>query len=65
MNHLIHGCQGAAKLRTPTWEEKECPQCGNMIEIFSCDLQMACEKCGFVRGCSYIADKGQPDGAAF
>lgn len=27
MNSLATGCQGAAKLRTPTWEEKKCPQC--------------------------------------
>ena len=45
---MMEGCQGAARLRTPTWEEKKCPRCGNMIEIFSCDSQMACVKCGFV-----------------
>lgn len=45
---LTTGCQGAARLRTPTWEEKKCPQCGNMVEIFSCDPKMVCEKCGFV-----------------
>lgn len=44
---MIHeGCQG--KPRTPTIIEKRCPQCGELIEMFSIDTQMACEKCGFV-----------------
>ncbi len=44
---MIHeGCQG--KPRTPTIIEKICPQCGELIEMFSIDTQMACEKCGFV-----------------
>ena len=43
---IMGGCQG--KPRTPTIHEKVCPQCGNIIEIFSIDSQMTCEKCGFV-----------------
>ena len=43
---VLHGCQ--ARPRTPTLEEKICPNCGSIIEIFSIDTQMACEKCGFV-----------------
>ena len=44
---MIHeGCQG--KPRTPTIIEKICPQCGELIEMFSIDTEMACEKCGFV-----------------
>ena len=43
---LMHGCQ--AKPRTPTIHEKICPQCGSVIELFSIDTQVACEKCGFV-----------------
>lgn len=43
---MLDGCQG--KPRTPTIIEKECPNCGNLIELFSIDTQMACEKCGFV-----------------
>ena len=27
---------------------KSVPQCGELIELFSIDTQMACEKCGFV-----------------
>ena len=43
---MLDGCQG--KPRTPTIIEKVCPQCGELIEMFSIDSQMACEKCGFV-----------------
>ena len=43
---MIQGCQG--KPRTPTIIEKVCPNCGNLIEMFSIDSQMPCEKCGFV-----------------
>ncbi len=43
---LTFGCQ--AKPKTPTIHEKICPQCGSVIELFSIDTQMACEKCGFI-----------------
>jgi len=43
---IMDSCQG--KPRTPTIEEKYCPQCGSVIEIFSTDTQVPCEKCGFV-----------------
>ena len=43
---ITGGCQG--KPRTPTIQEKVCPKCGNLIEMFSIDTQMACEKCGFI-----------------
>ena len=43
---IAHGCQ--ARPKTPTIHEKICPNCGSVIELFSIDTQMACEKCGFV-----------------
>ena len=43
---LIEGCQG--KPRTPTLHEKTCPRCGNIIEIFSIDTEVACDNCGFI-----------------
>ena len=43
---MLEGCQG--KPRTPTLHEKICPQCGNVIELFSIDTQVACDRCGFV-----------------
>jgi len=57
---VFSGCQG--KPRTPTIEEKICPQCGASIELFSTDAQAQCENCGFtayndtlscVRWCKY------------
>lgn len=43
---LMEGCQG--KPRTPQIMEKICPQCGNIIELFSIDTHMPCEHSGFV-----------------
>ena len=43
---FMNGCQG--KPRTPNIIEKTCPQCGNIIELFSIDTEVACEHCGFV-----------------
>ncbi len=43
---MLEGCQG--KPRTPTLNEKICPNCGNVIELFSIDTQVACDNCGFV-----------------
>ena len=43
---IMEGCQ--AKPRTPTISERVCPQCGNIIELFSIDTQVACDHCGFV-----------------
>ena len=43
---IMEGCQG--KPRTPTIEDRICPNCGNPVEIFSTDTEVTCEKCGFV-----------------
>lgn len=43
---LMESCQG--KPRTPTLHEKTCPRCGNIIEIFSIDTEVACDNCGFI-----------------
>ena len=43
---IMDGCQGNP--RTPTIEEKICPNCGSTIEVFSTDTEVACENCGFV-----------------
>ena len=43
---IMESCQG--KPRTPTIEEKTCPQCGHIIEIFSTDTEVPCEHCGFI-----------------
>ncbi|MBR6113741.1 MAG: hypothetical protein IKQ10_01005 [Oscillospiraceae bacterium] len=46
MATIMEGCQG--RPRTPTITEKICPNCGEVIELFSIDTEVACEKCGFV-----------------
>ena len=43
---IFEGCQG--KPKTPTIHEKVCPQCGEIIELFSIDTEVACDKCGFI-----------------
>ena len=43
---LMEGCM--ARPRTPTLHEKICPNCGNVIELFSIDTEVACENCGFM-----------------
>ena len=40
------GCQSKSKEITLT--ERVCPHCGNIIELFSVDTEVACDKCGFV-----------------
>ena len=40
------GCQSKSKEITLT--EKVCPKCGNIIELFSVDTEVTCDKCGFV-----------------
>ena len=42
---ILEGCQGKPQIKIM---EKECPQCGHEIEIFSVDTQAVCENCGFV-----------------
>lgn len=40
------GCQ--SKSKDISINEKVCPNCGNIIELFSIDTEVACDKCGFV-----------------
>ncbi len=49
MSDMIYSrCPGADKFRNPTIAEKVCPQCGTIIELFSVDVSVACDNCGFV-----------------
>lgn len=45
---MYEHCPGAANIRTPTLEIKKCPQCGEEVEVFSCDMSVTCKNCGFV-----------------
>jgi ribosomal protein S27AE len=41
-------CPGAANIwGTPTLKIKKCPECGSEVEVFSNDVKVKCEKCGF------------------
>jgi C_GCAxxG_C_C family probable redox protein len=41
-------CAWAATIRTPRLMMKVCPGCGNEMEIFSCDFETKCDRCGHV-----------------
>ena len=48
MDKAFQGCPGADAIRgAPTLKEKVCPNCGEIIEIFSNEIKVQC-KCGFV-----------------
>jgi len=45
---MLDNCPGAAQFtRTPTLKIKKCPECGGDVEIFSTELRVKCDKCGF------------------
>ncbi len=41
---IMEGCQGKKDIAIM---EKICPRCGHEIEIFSVDVSMQCENCGY------------------
>ncbi len=46
---MLNGCPGASNIKgAPTLKIKLCPECGNEIELFSCDVKTSCTECGFV-----------------
>ena len=45
---MVDQCPGASNIRMPRLEIKNCPNCGEEIEIFSNDVSAKCSKCGFV-----------------
>ncbi|HUH78979.1 MAG TPA: hypothetical protein VLY83_03700 [Methanoregula sp.] len=59
-------CPGAANIRgTPTLTIKKCPQCGAEAEVFSNDVSVRCDQCGFeifndiiscIRWCRYAKE---------
>ncbi len=44
---VLDHCPGSVSIRTPTLTIKNCPQCGDEVEIFSNDVQVTCSNCGF------------------
>jgi len=62
---MFSKCPGAANIRTPTLTVKQCPQCDAAVEIFSNDIKVECEQCGFtiynniescIKWCSYAKE---------
>lgn len=43
---LNNRCPGSLA-GTPTLKIKKCPECGSEVEVFSNDVKVDCEKCGF------------------
>jgi ribosomal protein S27AE len=41
------GCPGSSALKTPELKIKKCPECGGEVEVFSTDVKVKCQKCGF------------------
>ena len=41
---IFEGCHGNKGAEV---QEKVCPQCGETVEIFSTDVSVECENCGF------------------
>lgn len=41
---VMEGCQGKKGIEI---FEKKCPRCGHTVEIFSIDVSVKCENCGF------------------
>lgn len=59
------GCPGTFNVKTPTLKIKRCPECGSDVELFSIDVRIKCEKCGFpvyndvqncIQWCKYAKD---------
>jgi len=44
---VFGSCPGTSLLRTPTLTIKKCPRCGEDVEVFSSDVKVKCDKCGF------------------
>lgn len=47
MGQILSGCPGASRFKAPTIKEKICPVCGSIIELFSTDVSVQCDTCGF------------------
>lgn len=47
---MKYECPGAAGLRTPAIQIKQCPHCGGEVELFSIDMKVDCPGCGHLAG---------------
>ena len=46
MSEEIH-CAGRGNLGTPTLRIVKCPECGSEVELFSTDVRVRCDNCGY------------------
>ena len=46
MSEEIH-CAGRCNLGTPTLRIVKCPECGSEVELFSTDVRVRCDNCGY------------------
>ena len=44
---MAYECAGKSNFGTPTLRIMKCPECGSEIELFSTDVKVTCDKCGF------------------
>ena len=44
---MLDKCPGVSNLITPTIIIKNCPECGEEVEVISTDIKTECPKCGF------------------
>lgn len=44
---MLDKCPGVSNITTPTISIKNCPECGEEVEVISTDLKTECPKCGF------------------
>jgi ribosomal protein S27AE len=45
---MFDKCPGFDELRRPTIQIKKCPECGANVELFSDDVKVSCDRCGFI-----------------
>jgi|EPASupsiteSAE347_1022098.scaffolds.fasta_scaffold00044_89 hypothetical protein len=48
VNPVLDHRPGAANIRTPTLSIMKCLPYGNGVEVFSNDVKVACDHCGFI-----------------
>ena len=44
---MPYECAGKSNFGTPTLRIMKCPECGSEIEMFSTDVKVKCDNCGF------------------
>jgi len=45
---MFDKCPGIDEIRRPTIQIKKCPNCGANVELFSDDVKVPYDRCGFI-----------------